>query len=101
MDYTAVLERRPRDMMALCRRGLLYKELEQYQAALQDLEQAWHFFNTAKELALVEDGKVLQPPTLLDMAAQATQSIRFQLKLKEMSHATRAIRRCSHRTVCA
>jgi hypothetical protein len=63
--------------------------------------QAWHFFNAAKELALVEDGKVLQPPTLLDVAAQATQSIRFQLKLKEMSRATRAIRRCSHRTVCA
>jgi regulator of sirC expression with transglutaminase-like and TPR domain len=39
-DYTAVLERRPRDMLALCRRGLLYKELEQYQPALQDLEQA-------------------------------------------------------------
>ena len=69
----------------LVNRGLVYKELRRPELALPDMEKAWRIFSAARQRTMVEDGKLLQPSTELDIAAHAINSIRFSLKMRSLT----------------
>eukprot|EP01051_Picozoa_sp_SAG22_P006823 SAG22_NODE_461_length_10216_cov_25.124543_2_plen_314_part_00 len=86
LDYTAVLGLQPEDIKTLVNRGLVYKQLSKPEEGLADMETAWRIFSAARERALIEDGKLLQPSTELDIAAHQINSIRFSLRMRAMTH---------------